>query len=534
MTRNAILQELEATRARLREREADLARERAERQADHDRLAAAQAEIARLMEENAELHHRVDVMARRMYGRSSERLSPDQLLLAFEAAREEEARRVEEDRLETALGEETPATPRPRRRRPSQKKAHANLPVREVHVELPEADRVCGCGESRCRIGEEVSEQIDYVPASLHVVRTIRGKYACPSCQEGVVTAPLPPQGLERSVAAPGLVAHVVASKYADHLPLYRQEEIFARAGVDLPRSTLGDLVAQAAVRLAPVARAVLASVLAGRVVHTDDTPVTYLLQPRGRATGAVWVYVGEKGEAAYDFTETRSRDGPAAVLRSYRGYLQADALKVYDAIFAPGAIVEVACWAHVRRYFFDALGSERERATEMLGKIRRLYAVEARARVLDEPDRVLMRLEHARPVLAEIHAWLEDAAAKVLPKGPLGQAIAYARSNWPALQRYLEHGYLDIDNNEAERALRGVAVGRKNWLFAGSAEAGRRAAVLMTLVATCKLQGVEPEAYLADALVRVNTTPMSRIKDLTPRGWKRAREAAFPAAGSA
>ncbi|HEX5828617.1 MAG TPA: IS66 family transposase [Candidatus Limnocylindrales bacterium] len=520
MTPDAILQELDATRARLRERESELRTER-------ERLAAAQAEIARLLAENADLRHRVDRMARRMFGQSSERLTQGQLLLAFEAAREEEARRVEEDRLETALGEETPATPR--RRRPSQKKAHANLPVREVHVEPPEADRLCGCGEARCRIGEEVSEQLDYVPASLHVVRTIRGKFACPRCQEGVVVAPLPPQGIERSVAAPGLVAHVVASKYADHLPLYRQEEIFARAGVDLPRSTLGDLVAQAAVRLAPVARAVLAAVLAGRVVHTDDTPVTYLLQPRGRATGAVWVYVGERGEAAYDFTETRSRDGPAAILASYRGFLQADALKVYDAIYAMGDIVEVACWAHVRRYFFDALGSERERATEMLGKIRRLYAVEARARSLDEPDRVVMRLEHAKPVLGEIRAWLDRVAPTTLPKGPLGQAIAYATANWAALQRYLEHGFLDIDNNEAERALRGVAVGRKNWLFAGSAEAGRRAAVLMTLVATCKLQGVDPEAYLADVLVRVNTTPLSRLGELTPRGWKKAREAALP-----
>lgn len=518
MTRETLLLELETTRATLRDREAELVRERALR-------AEREAEIDRLLGENAELKHRLDRMSRRMFGKSSEKLDPSQFLLAFAAARAEEAEAVEADRLETALGEETPATPRPKRVRPSEKKAHAKLPVREVRVEPPEAERVCACGKEKRRIGEEASEQIEHVPASFHVVRTIRGKYACPGCQDGVSIAPLPPAGIEKGVAAPGLVSHIVASKYADHLPLYRQEEILARAGVELSRSTLGDIVAQAADRLAPIARAVLASILSGRVVNTDDTPVTYLLKPRGRATGAVWVYVGERAEAAYDFTENRSRAGPAEILRDYKGYLQADALKVYDKIYAPGAIVEVACWAHARRYYFDALESDKAPATEALGMIRRLYAVEAKAKGLPEPERKLLRLAHSRRILDEIKKWMDAVAPVVLPKGPLGQAISYSRSNWAALSRYLDEGYLGIDNNSAERGLRGVAVGRKNWLFAGSAEAGCRAAVLMTLVATCKLQGVDPEAYVADVLVRVATTPASRVGELTPRGWKKARE---------
>lgn len=525
MTRDALLLELEAARAALKAREAELADANATLQSERERLVAAQAEITRLLDENAELRHRVGRMAQRMFGQSSEKLAAGQLVLAFEAAKAEEAEELDADSLETALGEETPSTPRPRRVRPSEKKAHAALPVNEVRVDPPESERMCACGQAKHRIGEETSEQIEYVPASVHVVRTIRGKYACPACQEGVSIAPVPPQAIEKSVAGPGLLAHVVASKYADHLPLYRQEEILARAGVDLPRSTLGDLVARVAERLAPIAKAVLASVLSSRVVHTDDTPVTYLLQPRGRATGAVWVYVGERGEAAYDFTERRSRDGPDEILRKYRGHLQADALKVYDKIYAPGAIVEVACWAHARRYFFESLETDKARATQALEMIRRLYAVEARAKGMTEPERKLLRLEHSRRILEEIRKWMDVVAPTALPKGPLGHAISYARGNWAALNRYLDEGYLAIDNNAAERALRGVAVGRKNWLFAGSAEAGRRAAVLMTVVGTCKLQNVDPEAYLTDVLVRIATTPVSRIAELTPRGWKKSRD---------
>ncbi len=520
MTRDALLLELESAQKTLRQREAELACERALR-------AEREAEIQRLVANNAALAHRIEVLSRRMFGTSSERLAPGQLLIAFETAQAEEQKTLEEDALETALGEETSHTPRPRRVRPSEKPGQRALPVRTVSVEPAATDLVCGCGQAKERIGEESSEQMEYVPASLHVVRTVRGKYACRGCQAGVVIAPLPAQGLEKSVAGPGLVGYVVASKFADHLPLYRQEEIFARQGADLPRSTLGGLVRGAADLLSPVARAVLLSVLSGRVVNTDDTGVTYLLKPRGRADGAVWTYVGEKGEAAYDFTERRSRDGPMRILRGWKGHLQADALNLYDGIYASGEIVEVACWAHARRYFFESLTTEKQWAQEFLALIRRLYRIEERARGLSEAERQVLRLEHARPVLKEIEERMRAVAPTVLPKGPLGQAIAYAQGNWKALTRYVEHGHLSIDNNSAERALRAVAVGRKNWLFAGSADAGRRAAVLMTLVGTCKLQGIDPQAYLADVLVRVATTPASRVGELTPRGWKLARDRA-------
>jgi transposase len=260
MTRDALLLELEATRAELVRERAELARERTER-------ARQEAEVERLAAENLELKHRIDVMARRMFGRSSERLAPDQYLLAFEAARAEAERALEEDARETALGEETERTPRPRRVRPSEKKAQRELPVRTVAVEPDAEDRACGCGATKERIGEETSERLEHVPASTFILRTVRGKWACAGCESGVTIAPLPPQGLERSVAGPGLVAHVVTDKYANHLPTYRQAEIFAREGVDLPRSTLGDVIRGAAERLEPLARRVMGSVLESRVV---------------------------------------------------------------------------------------------------------------------------------------------------------------------------------------------------------------------------------------------------------------------------
>jgi hypothetical protein len=384
MTQDALLLELEATRATLRRRDAELESERAELARERAGRARHEAQVERLKAENADLKHRIDVLARRMFGRSSERLTPGQYLLAFEAASAEAERAIEDDARETALGEETERTPRPRRRKPSAKPRQQSLPVRTQVVEP-----------------------------------------------------------------------------------------------------------------------------------NTDDTGVTYLLKPRGRASGAVWTYVGERGEVAYDFTENRSRDGPAAVLRSDRGYLQADALKQYDAFYASGEIVEVACWAHARRYLFEALSSERALAEDMLERSGALYEVERHAKALSEAERLVRRQEQARPILKGILAWLEKQAPAVLPKGPMGQAIAYATKNWASLTRYLEQGYLAIDNNAAERALRSVAVGRKNWLFAGSADAGRRAAVLMTLVNTCKLQGIDPQAYLADVLVRVATTPVSYEKQL-------------------
>lgn len=525
MTADALLLELEATKRTLREREEELRVERELRRAKEADLERAGAEVKRLLQENTLLRARVDQLAKHMFGKSSEKIRPDQLLLAFQIA---EAEAKAADEKETAAGEETGETPkRPRRVKPSQKAGQKPLPVREQIVDPPEAERRCPCCQGEMtRIGEETSEHVEFVPSSLFIHRTRRGKYACRKCQDGVVIAPTPPTAIEKSAAGPGLVAHVVASKIADHIPLYRQEEIFERYGVYIPRSTLKDWMAQAAERLSPIAKAIQADVLKSRVVNSDDTPVTYLLPGGGSATGYVWTYVGERGEVAYDFTGGRSQEGPVAFVGEFSGFFQADAYSGYDVLFKDGRVVEVGCWAHARRYFVEARETDAVEAEAVIALIQRLYAVEAAAKDLSEEERKRLRLERSRPILDAIRARIDAAAPMALPKGPLGKAIGYAQRNWTALTRYLDEGFLEIDNNRAERALRPVAVGRKNWMFAGSLDAGRRAAVLMTVVGTCKLQGIDPFEYLRDVLVRVAAGPPDRIHDLTPRRWKAAVEA--------
>jgi transposase len=269
------------------------------------------------------------------------------------------------------------------------------------------------------------------------------------------------------------------------------------------------------------------ASVLSSKVVHTDDTPVP-VLDPDRRATreGHLWVYVGDQAPAdlVYDYTPTRGRAGPATFLGDFRGYLQADAYGGYDALYATGRVVEVGCWAHARRYFFEAKGADASRALRALGFIRDLYAVESDARALEAPARRALRQERAKPIIERFRAWLDEHADVVLPKSPIGEAVTYARKQWAALTRYLEDGDLAIDNNVSERALRKIVVGRANWLFCGNDEGGRRAAILYSIVATCKEHGIDPWEYLADVLARIPTHPNHRRAELLPRNWTAAR----------
>jgi transposase len=345
-----------------------------------------------------------------------------------------------------------------------------------VHDVAP-AQRLCpGCGQERTAIGEEVSEQLDYQPASLFVVEHVRCKYACPHCQEHVTTAGKPAQPIDKGLPGPGLLAHVAVSKYLDHLPLHRLERIFSRHGVELSRSTLCDWMAAAARLLVPLAEQMRRRVLQSRVIHTDDTPVPVLDNTRDTTRQArVWVYLGDRDHpyTAYDYTPTHARDGPVQFLGEYRGYLQADAFAGYDGIYATGRVAEVACWAHARRKFYDARTADPERSHAALAWIRRLYDVEDQGKPLADAKRAALRQAESVPLLTAICQWLTEQRAAVLPKSPMGQAIGYALSNWPALCRYTEAGFLAIDNNASERALRGLAIGRKNWLFCGS-DAGR------------------------------------------------------------
>jgi hypothetical protein len=346
-----------------------------------------------------------------------------------------------------------------------------------------------------------------------------------------VTTAEAPPRPIEKGVPGPGLLAHVAVSKFEDHLPLNRQEKIFKRKGLRIARSALCDWVAATAAILEPVYKAMVNEVRSSRILHTDDTPVPVLDRSLERTrTARLWVYVGDREHpfTVFDYTTSRRRDGPAEFLKDYRGYLQADAYGGYDGIYAGGDVIEVACWAHTRRKFFEARTSDPARAHAALVWIKELYKVEHEARELSAEERKGLRQERSKPVLVSFREWLEAEQAKVLPKSPMGMAISYALSNRVALERYTENGDLDPDNNEAEREIRPVAVGRKNWLFCGSDNGGRTAAILMSICASCRRHDVDPWAYMRDVLVRVSVEPASRIRELLPDRRKIEREAAL------
>jgi transposase len=381
------------------------------------------------------------------------------------------------------------------------------------------------------RIGEEVSERLEYVPASLVVIEEACQKYACPKgCT--VVAAEKPEAPIEKGLPGPGLLAQVAVSKYGDHLPLHRQVEIFRRQGVELPRQTMCDWMRGCADLVSPLYELMKARVLGSKAVQTDDTPVPVLdpALPRTR-TGRIWTYVGDNEHpyTVYDYTPSRSRHGPEAFLEEFRGFLQADAYSGYDRLYEDGqrGIVEVACWAHSRRKFYEAQSSDLMRSTIVLAYIRLLYDVEheAREQKLKGEARRALRREKSKPILVDIRAYLEREQPQVLPKSPEGQAIAYTLSNWKALVRHCDDGDLEIDNNGAERSLRGVAVGRKNWLFFGSDQGGRTAAVLSSLMATCKRLAIDPFAYLRDIFERISRHPQGRLAELLPDQWKLAQQ---------
>jgi hypothetical protein len=341
-------------------------------------------------------------------------------------------------------------------------------------------------------------------------------------------------QPIEKGLPGPGLLAHVAVSKYADHLPLYRQEGIFGRHGVTLSRQTMCDWMRRCAQLVSPLFDLMKQRVLKSKVIQTADTLVGVLdpALPRTRL-GRIWTYVGDDHHpyTVYDFTPNRSRDGPQAFMEKFSGFLQADAYSGYDRLYEDPErdVIEVACWAHTRRKFYEAQSSDLMRSTVMLAYIRLLYDVEREAldMKLDREGRLALRQAKSVPVLDDIKAYLEQEQPKVLPKSPEGQAIAYALSNWQALIRYAEDGDLEIDNNGVERSLLGAAVGRKNWLFFGSDNGGRTAAVLTSFITTCKRLDIDPFAYLRDIFQRLSTHPQNRLAEFLPDQWMAARRAA-------
>jgi len=495
----------------------------------HALIAELTRQLERSEREKQALQLRLEKLARRVFGRRSEQgtsigmqgelpFASSAGVVAADASDEQQA--VEEI--------EVPAHIRRvhRGRRPLPRE----LP-REI-VELapaPEDLQCLGCSCPKEVIGADRTETLEYVPASLFVREYVRPKYACRQCGDGVVQAVLPARPIEKGRPEPGLLAHVVSAKYGDHLPLYRLEQGLARHGVAITRRTLAEWNGAVADLLEPVACAVYAQILGSRWVQSDDTPINVAdpsRQPQyGR--GHMWVYRGEHGDVGYDFTWKRNKDGPARILEGYRGYLQADAAPAYDDIFKQNAeILEVGCWAHARRYFKEAVSSAALPATQVLTWIGELYGLERQAKRqrLDEDGVRELREQRARPRLQRIRDYLREQEKVHLPKSPFGQAIGYALRHWGALERYVEHGALEIDNNGAERAIKPLVLGRKNWLFIGSEAAAHRTAVLLTLVNTCKAHAIDPFAYLRDVIERVSTHPMSRVEELTPRRWKQLR----------
>ena len=471
-------------------------------------------------------------LKRAAFGRSSERLEAEiaQLELALE---------------ELELTEAVQALARPTgtggngSEKPARRPLPDHLPREEV---VHEAACACPrCGGALRRLGEDVMELLEYVPATFKVIRHVRPKMSCRVC-ESITQAAMPSLPVLRGRAGPALLAHVLVAKYGHHLPLHRQAAIYAHAGVEIERSTLADWVGQTAALLDPLVTALREEVLASCVLHGDDTPVPVLAPGTGRTkTGRLWVYVRDERlhagsappAAIYFYSPDRRGERPRTHLARFRGHLHADGYAGFNGLYAPDAsgaarIVEVACWAHARRKFFDihaANGSPIAR--EAVERIGRLYEIEAEIRGRPPGARRDERRARAGPVLDELKAWLELQKSRVPGRGELAGAIRYALARWDALLRYVSEGTLEVDNNAAVRALRGIAVGRRNWTFAGSDAGGERAAAVYSLVETAKLNGLDPEAWLADVIARIADHPARRITELLPWNWARQQACA-------
>ena len=553
--------------------------------------------MASLQEERQDkeaLRHRLDLLLRRLYGPHGERFAPNQPWLFAELATG-----ADNPAPAAAAPSEPPARPKRRCRAHGRRRLPEHLRREACHHELTEAERLCPhCGRLRRDIGVDKSDQLDYRPASLFVIEHFVHKYACPCRQHAAVAtgalehaaleaAPLatsapepvpspepavsgpasvpgvaapvptgpaptdagqpahgiviaaakPAMPIAKGLPGPGLLAHLIVSKYTDHLPLYRLERIYERQGLFIHRSTLCDWLAASADLLRPLYDRLVRIVLQSQALHTDDTPVKMQeLVSHRLSTARFRVYLGDAAHPynVFDFTVNRKRDGPQQFLATYQGYLHADAFSGYDGLYLPdprtaaARIREVACNAHARRKFYEARTSDALGAHQALAYYRQLYELEDRARQLDfsEAQRLQMRRDLAVPILEQFRHWLEAQRPQVLPKSPLGEAVGYALHNWTALIRYTEAGFLAIDNNVAEREMKRVAIGRKNWLFVGSPAGGRTATVLLSFTSTCHRLGIEPWAYLQDVLTRLPATPAERLTELLPDRWQAARPA--------
>jgi len=488
--------------------------QRDEQVAERDeRLAEQQAEIKELKGQLAYLKHK-------LFGRRSEKIDPNQLLLFNQLTD-----RVEQ--LEQQVEQERNTYTR--RKGHGRRPLPDDLPVEEVEYPLENTDCPC-CGEPMQNIGREVTDEADYNPGSLFIRRHVRPKYACRNCQEGVHIAAMPPRPIDKGLAGPGLLAHVLTSKYSEHIPLNRMQGMLGRLGLDVSVSTLCGWVGGMADLLSPIYDGLRAELLGGPLIQSDATTVPYLLRELNKqaAKGYLWTYLYEpSGIVLYDFTTSQSRAGPTNFLSGFHGKLVTDGHLSYNEVVTLMVLIHSGCWAHARRKFYDARLDDRQRCGRMLDLIGALFEIERRAKQLREngaekfgdAEHLALRRAESAPLVAQIRSCVDAWSVEVLPRGPVGKALAYVANQWSPLTRFLEDPTIPLDNNAAERAMRHVVIGRKNWTFAGSVEGGHRAAKIYSIVATCRLNGLDPFVYLRDVIDR-----LPRGEDpttLLPAAWK-------------
>jgi transposase len=483
-------------------------------------LDTVSALLTDALRNNQALAGRVADLQRRLYGKKSERIDPNQLALSLGELREQQAAEPEPET------EPEPAPlppPKPRKRR-GRRSLPADLPREEVRL-TPTEEQIAATSGNLRKMGEERSEVLEYEPARFKVIVYIREVWS--SDVGEVVTAPVPNKVIEKGLPGPGLLAQVVLSKYRDHLPLNRQVSIYRRAGVTLSRNTLVDWIGAAAWLLEALARLICKRAMASHVLQVDDTklPVQDRRKPKQLKRGHMWALVGDHRYVAYRYTDNWRADTAVSLLGARIGWMQVDGYAGYRRVFERGLAMPVGCWMHARRYFVRAYESRDLRAAEPLEHIRAMYRVEREAKDAGDTaeERRLRRRRDSEQHLAALRRWIDEHRGQDPPSSPLAKAIGYAENHWDALCAPLFDGALELDNGDVERALRGTALGRKNWLFAGSDEGAARAAVLCTVLETAARHQLDIGAYLRDVLIKISGDwPMNRLEELLPENWQR------------